>query len=317
MNAWVPKRIDVINSHSGAEPTSIVIGGGPDLGTGSMAERLDVLRNQYDMLRSTVVGEPRTSNVVIGTLLCKPVDPDCVAGAIFFNNAGYIAMCGHGIMGLAVTLLYMNRIKPGTHRVETPPGEVSFTVDSFGAVMVDNVPSYRLAKDVPLEVEKYGRVTGDIAWGGNWFFLVGDHGQRIAADNIDRLSDMTKNIRRALGENKITGAGGHEINHIELFGPPQDPSADSKNFVLCPGREYDRSPCGTGTSAKVACLAADGLLQPGDVWRQESITGSIFEGSYTLDGDQLIPRIKGSAYVNSEATLVVDPADPFRGGIPQ
>ena len=320
MNDWTPRRIDVIGSHTGGEPTSVVVAGGPDLGGGTMAERLATLRDRYDMLRTTVVGEPRTSNVVVGALLCEPTDPDCAAGVIFFNNVGYLGMCGHGLMGVAVTLLYMKRIEPGTHRIETPVGEVTIEVEASGAVAFEGVSSYRLAADVRIEVEGYGRMTGEVAWGGNWFFLVGDHGQTIALDNVERLSDVAWKIRQTLVNQGITGIDGKkidgkEIDHIELFGPPDHGDADSKNFVLCPGRAYDRSPCGTGTSAKLACLAADGQLSEGDVWRQEGILGTVFEGSFKIDGEQILPRIKGSAYINSEATLVVDPSDPFQAGI--
>jgi len=309
------RRIQVIDSHTGGEPTRVVIAGGPDLGLGSMAERRERFRERHDEFRSAVVNEPRGSDVLVGALLCEPVDPGCVAGVIFFNNVGYLNMCGHGTIGVAMTLAHLGRIGPGTHRLETPVGVVACEYGGGNALTVENVASYRHAASVTVDVEGVGPITGDVAWGGNWFFLVGEHGQELELVNVERLTDFTWRIREALTRHGVTGADGQEIDHIELFGPPDDPRAHSRNFVLCPGKAYDRSPCGTGTSAKLACLFSDGKLQEGEVWRQESIVGSIFEGSVRREGDRIIPRVTGSAYVNGEATLLVDDADPFRMGI--
>jgi len=310
-------RIQVIDSHTGGEPTRLVVAGGPDLGRGSMAERRAPLREPPARPRSAVGHRPRGSGVMRGALLCQPADPSCAAGVIFFNNVGYIGMCGHGTIGVAVTLAHLGRIRPGMHRLETPVGVVAFEYGGGNTVTIENVPSYRLAKDVTVPVEGAGPVTGDVAWGGNWFFLIGAHGQDLELQNVERLTDFTWRVRRALVASGITGADGQEIDHIELFGPPRDPTAHSRNFVLCPGGAYDRSPCGTGTSAKLACLVADGKLREGEVWRQESIVGSIFEGTARVEGGQVIPRLTGSAFVTAEATLLLDPGDPFRTGIPQ
>ena len=310
-----PERVQVIDSHTGGEPTRVVAAGGPYLGRGTMADRLAVFRDRYDDFRSAVVNEPRGSDVMVGALLCEAVDPQCAAGVIFFNNVGYLGMCGHGTIGLVVTLAHMGRIVAGSHRIETPVGAVKAILHDSGEVTVENVPSYRRAARVAVDVDGYGRLTGDVAWGGNWFFLVSGHGQEISLANVDRLTDCAWRIRRALERNGITGDGGAEIDHIELFGPPALPGADSKNFVLCPGGAFDRSPCGTGTSAKLACLAADGKLGEGRRWRQESIVGSVFEGSFRCAGDRIVPSIKGSAWVDAEATLILDPRDPFRMGI--
>jgi 4-hydroxyproline epimerase len=309
------QRIQFIDSHTGGEPTRVVIAGGPELGDGIMAERRTLLREKYDWFRSAVVNEPRGSDVLVGALLCEPVDPTCAAAVMFFNNVGYLGMCGHGTIGVAVTLAHLGRIGPGTHRLETPVGPVTFDYDGGNEVTFENVPSYRLAADVTVDAEGIGPITGDVAWGGNWFFLVGEHGQELELKNVERLIDFTWRIRLALRQNRITGAKGQEIDHIELFGPPRDPTAHSRNFVLCPGKAYDRSPCGTGTSAKLACLIADGKLREGQIWRQESILGSLFEGSIRLERGQIIPRIKGSAFIVAEGTLILDPNDPFRTGI--
>jgi len=309
------REIRVIDSHTGGEPTRLVVSGGPELGSGPLSARLERFRAEHDDFRSAVVNEPRGSDVMVGALLCEPVDGTCAAGVIFFNNVGYLGMCGHGTIGLVATLSYMGRIKPGEHRIDTPVGTVSAILHDSGEVTVNNVPSYRSAAKVAVDVPGFGPVCGDVAWGGNWFFLVEAHGQELALSNVESLTNFTWAVRQALSANRITGAKGKEIDHIELFGPSQQPGVNSKNFVLCPGKAYDRSPCGTGTSAKLACLHADGKLREGQVWKQESIVGSVFEGSITVRDGQVHPSIKGSAFVNADSTLVLDPRDPFCMGI--
>jgi len=309
-------RMQVIDSHTGGEPTRVVVSGGPDLGSGSLAGRKAIFRERFDDFRSAVCNEPRGSDAMVGALLVEPTDPDCAAGVIFFNNVGTLNMCGHGTIGLLVTLAHMGRVKLGTHRIETPVGVVEATLHGPNEVSVRNVPSYRSAKGVTVEVEGHGPITGDVAWGGNWFFLVDDHGQDLTPANVDHLLAFTWKIRQALERSGITGDDGEQIDHIELFGPPGSDRADGRNFVLCPGRAYDRSPCGTGTSAKLACLAADGKLAPGATYRQESLIGSLFVGSYEVAPDnQISPTIRGTAYINAEATLILQPDDPFRMGI--
>jgi 4-hydroxyproline epimerase len=312
-----PERIHIIDSHTGGEPTRTIVSGGPDLGSGSMAARMERFRNEYDHVRSAVVNEPRGSDVLVGALLCEPRDSGATAGVIFFNNVGYLGMCGHGTIGVVTTLAYLGRIQPGTHRIESPVGDVIAELHESGEVTVTNVPSYRLAANVQVEVPGHGLVRGDVAWGGNWFFLIEDHGHQLLLAKVEQLTEFTSRIREALARQGITGADNQEIDHIELFGPPEDLNADSRNFVLCPGLAYDRSPCGTGTSAKLACLYAADKLTEGQVWRQESIVGSIFEGSVSKKGDLLYPHIKGTAFVNAEADLILDPRDPFRFGLRQ
>jgi len=312
-NQW--QRVKVIDSHTGGEPTRLVISGGPELGNGDLAVRLERFRQEHDTFRSAVVNEPRGSDVVVGGLLCEPLNPECVAGVIFFNNVGYLGMCGHGTIGLIATLSYMNRIVPGKHEVETPVGAVSAVLHDSGEVTVNNVASYRSAANVKVTVPNYGDVYGDVAWGGNWFFLVRSHEQELSLDNVDELTAFTWAIRVALREHGITGDQGKEIDHVELFAASHIPGVDSKNFVLCPGKAYDRSPCGTGTSAKLACLYADGKLKEGQTWRQESIVGSVFEGSVKVEGGKIYPSIKGSAFVNAEADLLLNPKDPLCMGI--
>jgi 4-hydroxyproline epimerase len=308
------KTLQIIDSHTGGEPTRLVVDGGPELGTGSMAERKALLRDNHDWVRSASVNEPRGSDVLVGGIICEPVDPNCAAGIIFYNDVGYLNMCGHGTIGLIATLRHMGRIGPGSHRIETPVGEVTAVLHNNGSVTVRNVPSYRHEKDRTVDVPGYGPVTGDIAWGGNWFFLVYEHGQAIELSNVEALTNFSWAIRRALEANGVTGADNGHIDHVELFAPGTD-NYDSKNYVMCPGGAYDRSPCGTGTSAKLACLYADGKLAAGQIYRQASVVGSTFEGSVEIVNGDIIPSITGSAWVNSEATLILNDDDPFCLGI--
>lgn len=284
-------RIPIIDSHTGGEPTRVVLGG--------------VTAENLETYRSAILCEPRGHEVIVGALLVEPKDPSCAAGVIFFNNVGLLGMCGHGMIGLIITLRHLGRITPGEHHIETPVGIVTATLHEDGRVSIRNVPSYRKAKSV-----QAGTVTGDVAYGGNWFFLVSDHGLALTRENIPQLTQASLAMRAA-----IHAAGHPEVDHVELFAPPHDPANHSRSFVLCPGGEYDRSPCGTGTSAKLACLAADRKLAPSETWRQESIIGSAFEASYTPSETGIIPTITGTAFITAESTLILDPADPFQFGI--
>jgi 4-hydroxyproline epimerase len=306
--------ISIIDSHTGGEPTRLVTAGGPELGNGPLHERLELLRREHDNFRSAVVCEPRGSDVLVGALLCEPHAPGCAAGVIFFNNVGYLGMCGHGTIGLVASLAYMGKLGSGRHRIDTPVGVVEAELHADGSVTVENVASYRLRHNVTVQVPGHGVVKGDVAWGGNWFFLVAEHDLQLEVANAGALTAYTSAVRQALAAAGVTGTDGAEIDHIELFAPSRT-GADSQNFVLCPGNAYDRSPCGTGTSAKLACLAVDGKLAEGDIWRQESIVGSVFEGAYRYDGAKLIPRIRGRAWVNAQAMLILDPTDPLVWGI--
>ena len=307
-------KIDVIDSHTGGEPTRVVMSGGPDLGDGSLDERLSIFRKDFDHFRSAIVNEPRGSDTFVGALLCHPMDPSCSAGVIFFNNIGYLGMCGHGSIGVMATLRYAGRIEPGIHRIETPVGPISAELHQTGEVTIGNVASYRYRASVRIEAGSHD-VVGDVAWGGNWFFLAHQSPYEIELRNVDLLTDHTEQIKRELNIRGITGENGAEIDHIELYGPPTRTDAHSKNFVLCPGGAYDRSACGTGTSAKMACLYADGKLRPGETWVQESITGTVFKGHIEISENRIYPFIKGEAFVNAQATIILNDRDPFCWGI--
>ncbi len=318
------KRVQVIDSHTGGEPTRVVISGGPDLGGGSAADKLKIFRERHDDFRRAVVNEPRGSDVLVGTLLVEPADKSCVTGVIYFDNVTFLGMCGHGTIGLVVTLAHLGRIQPGEHRIETPVGVVTVLLHEDGSVSVTNIPAYRKARAVTIEVANAdgalgtagptAKIVGDVAWGGNWFFLVEQHGLALELANVEKLTDASSRMRQA-----VNAQGFPEVDHIVLLGPPRAKDAHSQNFVLCPGKAYDRSPCGTGTSARLACLAADDRLAEGDSLVQESVIGSRFVGSYRwLDRatGKIIPTITGSAFVTGEAALLLDESDPFCWGIP-
>lgn len=306
-------EIRVIDSHTAGEPTRVVVSGGPDLGDGSLEERLKRFRNGFDLFRTASVTEPRGSDVLVGALLVPPSDPTCHTGVIFFNNVGYLGMCGHGTIGVIETLKHLGRINSPSCRLETPVGIVTVELHHDGSVSVSNVESYRLASDVKVDAGVVGTVVGDVAWGGNWFFLVREPRQQLSLERVPQLMEIAAAIREA-----VNAAGFPKVDHVELFGEAIHPEADSKNFVLCPGNQYDRSPCGTGTSARLACLAADGKLLPGDPWVQEGILGTSFVGHYRwADASQqrIQPVIRGRAHITGEARLLLQHDDPFRWGI--
>ncbi len=312
------KRIPFLDSHTGGEPTRLITSLPFDLGTGSVADKLSTLKKNHDDLRRTVLLEPRGSDVLVGAYLVPPADPTCQFGVIYFNNVGYLGMCGHGTIGLIASLAYLGKVQPGVIRVETPVGVVEATLHKNevgeypNKVSVQNIPAYRHLTHVPVTVD--GKtIHGDVAWGGNWFFLCHDHGLEVNMQNLEALTEFSWRIREQFTANGITGANGAEVDHVELFA--STPEADSKSFVLCPGKAYDRSPCGTGTSAKLACLYGDGKLQVGQIWKQQSVVGSIFEGSIQIQDNRIIPTITGEAWVMSEGTILVDERDPFGSGI--
>jgi 4-hydroxyproline epimerase len=313
------RKIAVIDSHTAGEPTRCVLDGMPKTvfskDAGTLAERVERLKREHDDLRRGILCEPRGSDVLVGAYLLEPDVPDCAAAVVFFNNAGYLGMCGHGTIGVAVTLAHQGRIAAGTHKLQTPVGVVQVHLKDAHMVTVENVPAYRYRTGVHVSLPGGGTVTGDVAWGGNWFFLVQDHGQQLTLENVEHLTEFAWEIRTQLATEGVTGENGTEIDHIELFSFPQNAVNHSRNFVLCPGKAYDRSPCGTGTSAKLACLIADGKIAPGETWRQEGILGTVFEGRARVENSVIYPSITGSAYITAEATLLFDREDPFRNGI--
>jgi 4-hydroxyproline epimerase len=313
--AGSPWRVRVVDSHTEGEPTRVVVAGGPDLGDGPLAERRERFRSRYDGFRRAVVTEPRGWEALVGALVTPPHDPSLAVGAIFFNNVGYLGMCGHGTIGLVATLAHLGRWPPGGHGIETPVGAVKARLRPDGAVSVENVPSYRHAAGVEINVPGHGRVIGDVAWGGNWFFLTEATPVPLRLRHAAELRAFAHATRTALERAGIAGANGAPIDHVELSGPPERPENHGRNFVLCPGDAYDRSPCGTGTSAKLACLIADGRWEADRLWRQEGILGTVFEARARKAGDQIVPEIAGRAYLTAESELLLDERDPFCYGV--
>jgi 4-hydroxyproline epimerase len=310
------RRVRVIDSHTEGEPTRVVLSGGPDLGEGTLEERLRRFRGRFDHFRRAVVGEPRGADPIVGALLCTPDYGASAAGVLFFNNIGYLGMCGHGTIGLVATLAHLGRWGSGRRAIDTPVGPVLAEYHGGGRASFWNVPSFRTRSRVTVEVPGYSRVTGDVAWGGNWFFVINRTPLELRPENAPALTQYCKAIESALARHKITGTSGEKIEHIELCGPPMNRINHGRNFVLCPGGAYDRSPCGTGTSAKMACLVADHELAPGEPWRQEGILGGVFEGRAEPVPDGIRPRITGNAYLTGEGDLLFDEQDPFRHGVP-
>ena len=309
----VPAAIRVVDSHTEGEPTRVIIDGMPQPAGSTMAERRDDLRERYDHLRRAIVCEPRGYAAIVGAMLTPPVSPDSLAGIVFFNNETYLGMCGHGLIGVVRTLEHLGRLGPGVARFDTPVGSVSAELSRDGSVTIQNVPARCHALDAPVKVPELGVVTGDVAYGGNWFFIT-HLDLPLELSNVGELTRITQSVQDAIDEQGT--ADDVPIDHIELSGPARRADADARNFVLCSGGEYDRSPCGTGTSAVMATLHARGRLAIGQEWRQESITGSRFTGWLTKGPNgELIPHIRGTAFVTAEATLRFDPADPFRLGI--
>lgn len=307
--------ITVIDSHTEGEPTRVVLSGWPDVVAPDVAGYREAFRRTHDLWRRATVLEPRGHDAVVGAVLVPPDRPEAVTGVVFFNDVSWLGMCGHGTIGVVRTLQHLGRIGSGTVELDTPVGPVSARLDPDGTVTIRNVPARLHAADVAVDVPGIGQVRGDVAWGGNWFFLTTIADPPLEFGHRSVLLQRTMAIRQALADHGITGADGAAIDHVELFGPPGRDDADARNFVLCPGAAYDRSPCGTGTSAKMAALHTHGRLAVGQRWRQESIIGSRFVGWLEHEGAELIPQIQGNAWITGEATLLLDPADPYRYGL--
>ena len=309
---WLEKASHVIDSHTGGEPTRVVVDGRLPLGEGELSERLEIFHQEWDRLRSALVCEPRGSEALVGAYLTDAVSKDAIAGVIFFNNVGFLGMCGHGLIGVVETLRFLGRITAGTHRIDTPVGLVEFVLSDDGRVSFENVACFRKARNVGVSTAALGNVVGDVAWGGNWFYLVHQHKESLELSNLNRLKEVAGELRRAINE-----AGYPEVDHIELLGPPVGEGSHARNFTLCPGGEYDRSPCGTGTSAGIACLAADGKVREGEKWVLESVLGSAFSASFRWEDRAkgwIRPTIEGRAYVTAESKLVYAANDPLIAG---
>ena len=315
----LPERLRVIDSHTIGEPTRVVIDdslvAGLDLSEGSVRERRDLFRERYDHIRRALVGDPRGAVAMVGVILLPPTNPSCRFGEIYVNRVGYLDMCGHATIGLAVTLGHLSRIEPGSFRLETPAGVVGVTWHGGGEASFECVPPRRITKSLALACDDGSRVSGDVATSGLWFFICRNHGLPVEPVGIPALTARAWSIRRALEARRITGDGGEVIDHVVLLGPPHDPRNHGRGFVLCPDGAFDRSPCGTGTSALVGCLFEDGVIEDGQVWRQESVLGGVYDASIRREGEKLIPTVRGHAWLTGDTTLHFAADDPYRTGL--
>ena len=315
----LPERLRVIDSHTIGEPTRVVIDdslvAGLDLSGGSVRERRGHFRERYDHVRRALVGDPRGAVAMVGVILLPPTDPSCRFGAIYVNRVGYLDMCGHATIGLAVTLGHLGRIEPGSFRLETPAGVVGVSWHGGGEASFECVPPRRIAQSLALVCDDGSRVSGDVATSGLWFFICRNHGLPVEPVGIPALTARAWSIRRALEARGITGDGGEVIDHVVLLGPPHDPGNHGRAFVLCPDGAFDRSPCGTGTSALVGCLLDDGVIEEGQIWKQESVLGGVYEASIRREGEKLIPTVRGHAWITGETTLHFAADDPYRTGL--
>lgn len=306
----------VIDSHTGGEPTRVILDDGPDLGAGPLSKRAQILATQHKQFYHSVILEPRGQTAMVGALLVEPVDPDCVTGVIYFDSEAVLGMCGHGTIGLAVTLAHLGRIDIGTHKIETPVGVIEVCLTDQNTATVTNVESRRTDHAAQVEVDGLGTITGDVAYGGNWFYIIDPSPIAITVENIRTLTDAAIAIRTATIAQRIGGDAGQPVDHVVFQEPSPEDGIHSRNFVLCPDNAYDRSPCGTASSARLACLAADELLLPDQDIVQKSIIGSPYRLSYqTGSNGGVIPKITGQAFVMAESTLLFHENDPFKKGI--
>ena len=315
----LPSQLRVIDSHTIGEPTRVVIdesfSDGLDLGAGTVRERRDRFRERYDHVRRALVGDPRGAVAMVGVILVPPADPTCRFGAFYVNRVGYLDMCGHATIGLAVTLGSLGRIEPGSFRLKTPAGMVGVTWHGGGEASFAGVPPRRIHKGLRISCDDGSDGSGDVATSGLWFSICRDHGLPVEPAAIPALTARAWSIRRALEARGITGDGGETIDHVMLLGPPAEAGHDGRAFVLCPDGAFDRSPCGTGTSALVGCLFEDGMLEEGRTWRQESVLGGVYEASVRREGSMLIPTVRGRAWIAAETTLYFAADDPYRTGL--
>jgi 4-hydroxyproline epimerase len=300
-----------VDSHTEGEPTRVVYDGLPELGRGPLRERAHALLAAG--LREAIVDEPRGHPALVGALLLPPSDPsNATAAVVFINNVGLLPMCVHASIGIARTLVHLGRM-PQTPwakpvRLETLAGDIEIRLEADHVVAVDNVWAHRLHHDIELESSR-GLVRADVAWGGNWFLIVEHSPIPVVPERLGELSALALELRSCTEALGLRGDDGAAIDHIQLCGPSE--LADSRNFVLCPGGEYDRSACGTGTSARLACLHADGRLAPGRRFRQQGITGSCFIGEITaLRDGRVRPCIRGRAWLTAAGTLLFEHEDP-------
>lgn len=327
--------LQAVDSHTAGEPTRIVTGGLPPVAGATMAERRAALQRDHDELRRALVLEPRGHDAIVLALLQPPCAPGAHLGVVFANDVGYLGMCGHGAIGVATVAVatgMVPAVEPVTEVVlDTPAGVVPCRVAVVGgrprSVTITNVPSFLFRQRVVVPVHGFGKVAADVAWGGNWFaFVEADQlGLVVERSHVPVLLQAAVAIREALVREGVRGrhpehAAEAIIDHVKLFAPLDGAEPGARALTLCPGAAWDRSPCGTGTSAKLAVLHAKGELEPGRWFRSESVLGTAFRArivrTATVGGlPAVVPEIEGSAWITGFPTFVLDPDDPCRFGI--
>ena len=327
--------IQAVDSHTAGEPTRIVTGGLPPLAGASMAEKRTILQRDHDGLRRALVLEPRGHDAIVLAYLLPPCTPGAHLGVVFANDAGYLGMCGHGAIGVATVAVAMGMVaavEPVTEVVlDTPAGVVPCRVAVAGgkvkSVTITNVPSFLFAQRVVVPVHGFGKVAADIAYGDNWFaFVEADQlGLMVEKTHLPVLMQAATAVREALVREGVRGrhperSGDEIVDHVKLFAPLAGDEPGARALTLCPGAAYDRSPCGTGTSAKLAVLHAKGELEIGAWFRSQSVLATEFRARVVRETrvgphPAIVPEVTGSAWITGFPTFVLDPEDPCRFGI--
>ena len=326
------RTFSCIDAHTCGNPVRVVTGGGPFLDGKNMSERQQHFMAEYDWIRTGLMFEPRGHDMMSGSILYPPTREDTDIGFLFIETSGCLPMCGHGTIGTVTVIIEHGLVKPrvpGKLRIETPAGivEAHYTMEGthVSAVRIVNIASYLHSTGLEVECPDLGLLRVDVAYGGNFYAIVDPQEnykdmEDLSAGDILRLSPI---LRRRLNEKyqfvhpenpTIKG-----LSHIEWTGRPKNPEAHARNAVFYGERAIDRSPCGTGTSARMAQWAAKGKLKVGDVFVHESIIGSLFRGKVeaaTKVGtkDAIIPSIEGWARVTGFNTIFLDDRDPFVKG---
>jgi 4-hydroxyproline epimerase len=327
------KTFFCIDAHTCGNPVRVVAGGGPPLNGATMSERRQDFIARYDWIRTGLMFEPRGHDVMSGSILYEPMRDDCDAAILFIETSGCLPMCGHGTIGTVTVLIEEGLVTPkreGRLVLEVPAGIVEAeyrrdNLDNVVEVRIRNIPSFLYRSGIDVDVEGFGRVVFDVAYGGNFYAIIEPQASypgldAISAFDIQRLSPI---IRRLINDKyslvhpddpTISG-----LRHILWAGQPHHPEAHARNAVFYGEKAIDRSPCGTGTSARMAQKAARGELKVGDDFVHESIIGSLFHGRVEASAkvgpfDAIVPSVAGQAWITGHNTIFLDERDPFVKG---
>lgn len=329
----ISRVFSTIDTHTGGEPTRTIIGGLPYIPGKTIVEKMHYLKENMDWVRTSLMFEPRGHSVMSGVILTEPTTPEADIGVIFIETGGYLPMCGHDTIGVSTALVEAGIVKaeePFTYiSLDTPAGltRVKVHVENGKAKSVTfrNIPSFVFAEDVEVTVPGFGRIKMDVAYGGNVYAILPAEavGLKILPENASEIIQKGKLVRDAV--NKQVNIQHpekpfiNECTHVQFYGEPTNPGANLKNTVFFADSGIDRSPCGTGTSARVATLYAKGELELNQEFLHESIIGSIFVARAVEEAKvgpykAVIPEVTGSAFVTAMSQFVIDPEDPHKNG---